>query len=125
MFIYDFYVVSSGGGILQDEADLHTEALVFYNRCLEEYKQGTLMGLDRETVQHYESEVEFRKARLVELGTRGLLGRTQQELHGSVNVTKDLPEPSSIEQQAPIEVSTSHERKPKRKSTNRRKQSNI
>lgn len=86
-----FYKISDSG-FLQDEIDLHTEVIGFYETQLKEYDKGIVIGLTPYNITFMREEMIVRKARIEYLQKMGYIGRTQQELWSARSAEEPLIE---------------------------------
>lgn len=81
---YKHHYVVSPNGFLQDEADMHAEAIKQYNVYIAQFEKGISIGLTNTNLKNFKQEVEFRNERLKQLTELGVIGRSQEELAQSL-----------------------------------------
>ena len=108
------YVISPNG-FLQDEADMHVEAINQYNVYIVQIEKGTGIGLTNNNLKNFKQEVQFRNERLKQLAEIGIIGRSQEELAQSL-----LPPPLPTQPVKELDPKTTKS-KPNKKTNKKKK----
>lgn len=77
---HHYHYVISPNGLVQDEADMHAEALSQSKGLIELIEKGTTVGLSKQDIAKIKEDVNSRKQRMEYLASRFILGRNQEEL---------------------------------------------